>query len=265
MISEGQPKYIQQEFVANLEAVVRQRVLQAPSISLLSDRNNKRVEAVRDVNDARFIRRSYEGVEVARIEQVGLTYAEAWDEMHGIFGDAGIALVPSTVFYPSATESRFPVVIASEYVEGEGMKSADVDTKTKLATSLGNVLLRTSRYRPSLESFTTDMFRVRKDATGAEMPVLIDVDPYLVDQEDRFRRNESAKDTWYAAYIGKVSSLLWDTWCRPGEGKVVIGAFLRSLSPLARELDSSDRSRTFHAMMEAHSMTQGLDLRNFQL
>lgn len=255
----------QREFVAALGTALRRRVLAAPSIELLSDRNDKLVEVVRDVDGNRFIRRSYGREEVARIEQEGLSFAEAWDQMHRIFGDAGITIVPSVVFYPAPTESQFPVVVASEYVEGIALKLAGTAVKVSLATSLGNTLLRSGRYHPSLEPFASDMFKVKRDRAGAEQLVLIDVNPYLVDQENLFGKSEAAKDLWQASYINSVANLLWDNWCRPGERKEVSEAFFRSLSPLVEKaFASSDRARTLDAVMEVQSMAQGFDLRNFK-
>lgn len=250
---EGE-QFIQRDLVGILAASVRQRVLYAQSIELLSDRNHKLVEVAGDVRGTRFIRRSYRQPEVDRIEQVGLTFDEAWKEMHEIFGGVGISMVPSSVFYPSSSESQFPVVVASEYVEGVDIISAEVEIKTALATSLGNMLFKPSKYRPSFEAFAHDMFKVRTDKSrGIGRLVLIDLDPYLVDQE-ALLISEDAQDVWYAAYIKYVSNSLYN-WSQPNERYVVLSAFINSLRPLAEDLNYSA-----DALMEAHSRAQGFDL-----
>lgn len=247
----------ERDLIGILEASVRQRVLHAQSIELLSNRNDKLVEVVGDIGGARFIRRSYGQPEVARIEQVGLTFGEAWKKMHEIFGGVGIGMVSSIVFYPFSSESQFPVVVASEYVEGVDIISAGVEIKTALATSLGNILLQPGKYRPSFESFAHDMFKVRKDKAGIERLVLIDPDPYLVDGE-ALLISEDAQDVWYAAYIKYVSNSLCN-WSHSSERYLVLSAFINSLRPLALDLNSSERQRTLDALMETHSRAQGFD------
>lgn len=257
---EGQPSDGRREFINGLETPLRGRVLNAQPLELLSNRDDKLVEVVRDINGSSFVRRSYSQAAVHMFERVGIPFTEAWGQMHHIFGAVDVKVVPSILLHPSAGESEFPVVVASEYLENDNIAVSSTDAKIQIATSLGAIPYGSGKFLPGFEIFMPDMFRVGMDNTGIERLVLVDIDPYLSD-----RRNVVAdmhlKDIWDSEYIKKISSLL-EGWCQPAERRAVISAFIRSVGSKF-DFDSRGDSRTFQAIMGVHSMAQGMNLRSF--
>lgn len=247
------------QFVTVLDTSVRGRVLNAEPISLLSNHDDKLVEVVRDINDTRFVRRSYSQAAVAVFEGRSLLFTEALTQMCQIFEGAGIGVVPHVLFQFSPEENQYPVVLATEYLEDD-IQTASTEAKVQVATALGAILSNSSKFRPGLEIFSHDMFRVRRDPTGSEKLVLVDIDPFL---RDKFYTSisEDARDIMTTGYIKQVSSLLWDSWCRPDERGAVIGAFVRSLASQQPELDLMSSPRATEAIMTAHTMAQGIDIR----
>lgn len=255
---EDQPLQVHGEFIEDLKTILKGRVLNAQTIELLSDRDDKLVEIVRDINDTRFVRRSYSQSAFGVFERRSIPFLEALAEMLHIFEGAGIEVVPYMLLQPSPVESRFPVVIATEYLEND-MATASTDAKVQLAAALGAIPSVPSEFHPGIEIFSSDMFRVRRDENGESL-VLVDIDPYL---DDKFFTSvsESALDIRNYGYVTKIASNLWDFWCQPAERRAVIGALVHSLVSRSG-LDMMVNSRTSQALMTAHSMAQGLDLRS---
>lgn len=247
------------EFAATFETAFKQIVLAAEPVRLLSTSDDKRLEVVADVRGSHFVRRSYGPALIGRVQRSGIGFDQAWTEMHQIFETAGINVVPSVVVHQSP-DNKFPIFIASKLVEGVDMRNASVSAKSDAARGLGNVLNGSGKYLLSLEAVMPDMFKAEKDSTGTEKPVLIDVDPYLLSKDLAFI-GRGGKDAWYAAYIKRVSQLMWDSWCKPNEREEVISAFLRAITPAVK--DMGGELQTLDALMVTHAMSQGMDLRGF--
>lgn len=246
------------QFVTVLDTAARGRVLNAEPVKLLSDRHDKLVEVVRDINDTRFVRRSYSADAVGVFERRSLPFSEGINEIRQIFEGAGIELVSHRLFQFSPSESQYPVVIATEFLE-DGIEAASTEAKIQAAIALGTIPCVQSDYHPGIEIFSRDMFRVKRGSNGTDRLLLVDIDPYL---SDRFNTSisESATDIRNGGYIGKVSSLLWGSWCQPDERRPVIGAFVYSLVAQSK-LDLTGNSRTSKAIMIALDMSQGMDMR----
>lgn len=244
-----------QHFVTVLETSARSRILNAEPVELLSDRDDKLVEVVRDVNDTKFVRRSYEQAAVRAFER-DLPFVEALNEMCHIFESAGIGVVPHVLYQFSPDESQFPIVVATEYLEN-GIEAASVEAKIQVASALGTIPSVRSAYHPGIEIFSKDMFRVKRDENGERL-VLADIDPFL---SDKFLTDlsEDALDTRNSGFTRKTASALWDL-SQPTERKAVIGAFLRSLVSNSG-FDIRGNSGLSEALMTTHMMTQGLDMR----
>ena len=61
-----------QGFVVDLSVLIRQRIYTAEPVELLSARDDKRVELVRDITGNRFVRRTYSDEALDYIERSGV-------------------------------------------------------------------------------------------------------------------------------------------------------------------------------------------------
>lgn len=244
------------QFVTVLDIAASSRVLNAEPVERLSDRDDKFVEVVRDINDTRFVRRSYSADAVGAFERRSLSFSEGLNELRHIFEGAGIELVSHRLFQFSPSDSEYPVVVATEFLEDD-IDAASLEAKVKAARALGTIPGVHSDYHPGLEIFSRDMFRVKRDETGERL-VLVDIDPFL---DDKFFTNisESALDTRNYGFIMKTASALWNS-CQLAERRPVIGAFLRSLVSNPG-FDITGNSRISEALMVTQAMTQGMDMR----
>lgn len=249
------------EFAATFETSFKGRVLNAEPIHVLSDRDDKLVEIVRDTTGARFVRRSYSKTAVSNVERVGLSFNQAWDTMHACYAAAGIKVVPSAVLHPSRAESAYPVVVAAEYVQDSNIRDASESAKEKLAAGLGKLMGDTAnKYFPSAEAYRPDMFRVEKDDSGEDRLVLVDIDPHLASWED-IRTNIRAVDQRFAFYLSEVALFLQGSLCKPNEKYPVMGAFIQSMGPVLRELGVDGEDMTLMTLMNLNAVSQGVDLK----
>ena len=259
---EYQQNLARGEFVSNIDCLVRNRILSASPIRQFVEDDDKKVELVQDINSDSFVRRSYGTRSLSYIGmQSRIPFGKAWDEMHKIFGQAGLGIVPSVVL--AEKENReFPVVIATEFLEND-IHAASTDSKAELAKGLGAILLGKGKYFPSGQMLMDDMSRVKNYPDGKEKLVLVDVDPYLVDMS--LYDSLSTRDLWTSKYIKKVSELFWDKWCQPKERREVMMAFVRSIGGIMSNIDVNRDLKTMEAFSAAHIMTQGVDMRMAKL
>lgn len=247
-------------FVTGLETSLRERVLNAQPIELLSDRGQKRVEVVEDINGSRFVRRSYRQGAIRDFEGRNLPFLSAWDAMHKIFSAVDIPVVSSVVFLPSGS-SEFPAIAVSEYFKDGDVAAAPTDAKVRMATGLGLIPHVPGKYLPGFEVFEQDMFRVGKGTDGTEELVLVDVDPYL-DEKDMVASTSSQKDIWMSEYIKRITRIFWNKWCQPSDRRAVFSTFIRSFGSQF-DIETNFNSRTTQALMDTQAMSQGLNLRGF--
>lgn len=255
---ENQINQAREEFAINFEAIFRDSVANALPIKLLSSSDDKLLEVVVDARGCNFVRRNYSSAMISRIQRSGIGFDRSWLEMHKIFETAGLNVVPSVVFHQSL-DSKYPIVIASKLIHGIALSDASVSTKTDAATGLGNILNGSSKYLPSFETIKPNMFKVEIGTNHTENLQLIDIDPYLL-SKDLISFNKSGKDIWCAAYIKRVSQLMWDFWCKPYEREEVITAFFRAITPAVKEIEG-DNSQALDALMITHAMSQDINLR----
>lgn len=249
------------EFAANFQNSFKQRVLNAEPVRLLSDRDDKLVEVVRDSVGQQFVRRSYSQTAVSKVEQIGLDFNQSWGTFRTTYSLAGIDVVPSVVFHPNRAESDYPVVMASEYIKDSTIREASEPAKVKLASGLGRLLGdSTNKFYPSAETYRPDMFRVEKDKSGEDRFVLVDIDPQLALWED-IRTNTRAMDLKFAFYIREVALFLQGSLCNPNEMYPVMGAFIQSIGPVLRKLGIDGEKETLMALMTVNAASQGAGLK----
>ena len=95
------------------------------------------------------------------------------------------------------------------------------------------------------------MFGVTHDRHGNPVAKFVDLDPLVK------RRSMIATDPSNAAFIERVSGLLWAKWCDPDERIPVISAFVKIVADAVP--DDFDRgSLTANAFMNVHMMSQGV-------
>jgi hypothetical protein len=192
------------------------------------------------------------------VERSGLKFTQAWSAMCDIFNTAGIDITPSVVLQPTSNESKFPIIISSEYVLGVDVLHSSEKTKIHLAKFLGTMLRGQGEYLPHSETLAPDMFKIVTDETGEEKPMLVDIDPYLLPREIATLTEES-RDILFSTYIRRSTQLLQNSWCKPNEKEVVMREFIHSVAPILEE-SRQVGSRTWNAITAAHAVAQGLDI-----
>lgn len=228
----------------------------AESIELLSERGDKHVELVEDINGNKFVRRSYSKAAMKYFERRGVPFVTAWGVMHEIFDAVDIPVVSSFLLPPSGIDGLSTVVV-SEYLEDGDVGAVSKDAKVHMATGLGMIPHIQGDYLPGIETFMPDMFRVGK-VNGLERLILVDVDPYL-DEKVFVADTKDATDIWNSEYIKRVGPLFWDRWTQPSDRRVVMAAFIRSFAAKF-DFDANFGSRTFHSVANVQAMSQGLNL-----
>lgn len=242
-----------QAFLTDLTTAVERRVASAERIRLLSERDGKTIEVVEDATGDQFVRRTYSATEWGGILPTGLTFQTAWEAMHRDFARSGIEIVPSFIVAQSRS-IRDPIVVVSQFVQGaKGIKNASVEGKRKLAKSLGTLLSVSKEVLPLQQMLEPDKFQVGISTEGKPSIMLVDVDPYV-----QPKPSPEMLDSTEAAYINRVASLFYDSWCRKREAEQVLGSFVASLLPL---VDQNTGMETMKAIANANMLKQGLDLR----
>ena len=184
--------------------------------------------------------------------RANMSFPEAWQEMHDIFGDAGIRVVPSHLL---ETPGEHPFTVVSAYLsEGQDLIDAPTEAKVQLAKGLAN-LLKPSRCLASLEMFNQGAFMVSPDENGTPTAFLVDVDPRII---PRFTVGSVDE-----VYIKQFGELFWDHWCRENERQEVISALVMAISTASDPFgdDSDPFSPAARAFMDVHLMSNGVDPR----
>lgn len=241
---------------SNLSNAIRELILSAKHVKKFKDSSGK-VELLKDVHGNLFVRRFYDQPVLSYFSDSGFDFKDAWDLMHRGFQKVGIEIVPS--FHLDATDPNVvKILVVSKYLEdAKPVVDASVETKSRLATSLGNLLYQ-SEVIPKSEMLSPDMFHLTHGPDGEERVVLTDVDPYLYSAKNRTSELKSALD---AKYIDGVCSLFWDYWCKQDEREKVIRHFSEALAK-SSDLDVINNKFTSGAFGRAHAMARGIDMRS---
>lgn len=181
-----------------------------------------------------------------------MPFPEAWEEMHDIFGSAGISIVPSYLLETTGDHSF--TIVSAFLAESQDLIDAPTEAKVQLAKGLVN-LLKPSRYIPSLEMFNQGAFVVSPDGIGVPTAFLVDIDPRIIP-----RFTIGAVDE---LYIRKFGELFWDHWCREDERQEVISVLVTTISKVKDSFgeDLDPFSPAARAFMDVHLMSNGIDPR----
>lgn len=240
----------------NLSNAIRQLILSAKPVKRFEDSSGK-VELLEDMHGNLFVGRVYDQPALRYFSDSGFDFKDAWDLMHREFQKVGIEIVPS--FHLDVADSNVgKILVVSKYLEdARPVIDASVETKIRLATSLGNLLYQ-SEVIPKGEMLRPNMFHLTHGPDGEERVVLTDVDPYLYSAKNSSPEVKSALD---GKYIDGVCSLFWDYWCRQDEKEEVIKHFVEALAK-SSDLDVIHSKFTSGAFGRAHAMKEGIDARS---
>lgn len=240
----------------DVNGLIHKRITESVPVLTLSPREDKVLEVRQDINGNQFVVRAFSADAISQMEREHMSFAEAWGEMHEIFANAGIRVLPSHLL---ETSGDYPYTVVSEYLDdGQELLDAPTEAKIALAQALGN-LFRGGRYVASLEMFNRGMFLVSPDEVGTPTPFLVDVDPRIIP-----RMQHGSFD---AMYIDKLGELFWDHWCREEERAEVISALVVSISQASRFLgeDFDPLSPIGQSFMNLLMMSNGVDHRELNL
>lgn len=247
------------EFKAQLDSYITERVSAAEHLDWLSHKGKDgALEVVQEADGRKFVRRSFSRTGISNVEDCGLDFPEAWETMQDIYRNAGISIVRTglAVHQPQRT-TEHPIVMVSELLEdSKPLAEASTQTKINLATKLPGLFADSGSYTLRADAIRPDMFRVVSNDKGLEEVVMVDVDP-LLDRTSYFR-----KEVKIAFTIGQlVGECLWDTWCKPEERTTVLTEFIKAAAPRVEQYLDAVGSPVFNAFFDAHTMSQGIDIR----
>ncbi len=243
---------LEQMLADDLVGVLKERVIAAEPVELLSDRGNKLLQVVEEADGQRFVARRFTDKAVDDIEaQAGTTMTEAWDIMQGSLAEAGIPVVHGFLL---ESVGNYPYVAISEHLaDMEPLSAAPTELKEGLAQGLGRLMTvhGVAGRTASMDILNEHMFGVTRDRNGSPVAKFVDLDPQVK------RKSMIATDSSNAAFMERVGVLLWSKWCDPDERIPVISAFVKVIAGAVP--DNFDRGPlTADAFMNVHMMSQGV-------
>jgi hypothetical protein len=243
-----------QEIADDVNELIHLHLAESKPVRHLSPPGGENVlQLMEDSNGYQYVIRAFTPIAVENMaNRARMTFTEAWEEMHDIFDDVGIRIVPSHLL---ETTGEYPFTVVSAYLsEGQDLIDAPTEAKVQLARSLAN-LLKPGRFIPSREMFNQGAFMVSPDENGASTAFLVDVDPRII---PRFTVGSIDE-----LYIRKFGELFWDHWCREDERQEVISALVMEISKVRDMLgeDTDPFSPAARAFMDVHFMSNGVDMR----
>ncbi|HZL08258.1 MAG TPA: hypothetical protein VFC50_03630 [Candidatus Dormibacteraeota bacterium] len=256
--AEIQP-YATQLLADDLTAVLKERIIAAEPVELLSDRGDKVLQVVQEADGQSFVTRSFTDKAVDEIEgQAGATMLEAWDIMQGALSEARIPVIRGFLL---ESIGNYPYVAISEHLpDVQPLAAAPTEVKEEVAQGLGRLMTvdGVAGRVPSMDILNEDMFGVTRDEQGNPVAKFIDLDPRIR------RRSMITADTSNAAFIERVGVLIWNRWCDPDERTPVISAFVKIIAGAVPD-DFDTSPMTADAFMNIHMMSQGVGPENLSL
>lgn len=247
------------QIIANgVQALILARIDEATPVEVLSARGNKLLQVMQEADGTTFVTRSFTAAAVNHVEQRRISFAEAWDAMHSVYGDAGIDVVPS---YLLASNGKYPFVAVSEHlVSGQHLIDAPTETKVDLAESFAS-LIQPNRdgHFIAPEMINEDMFQVVSNEEGEFRVVLVDTDPHILPNMYNWRDENLVEH-----YLKALTDLFWDKWCHPEEREEVFSKLFQVMSKTVGE-DFDLMSKPGLALQQIHMMSNGVDIRDMPL
>lgn len=203
--------------------VLREKVIGANPVELLSNRFDKVLEVVEGDDGGMFVRRSYEPGGVSDVLGRLPDFSTAWNHLNMLMDRAEIDVVPS-VLIPGA--DRHPYIIASEYMpDAVNVKDASKETKIETARALGRLFVASGEegYIPELGMLDHEMFLVETGEDDTSVVKLADVDP-------RLKPTAGHNDAHAQLFIFGASQLIWKNWSNEDERQDVLKAFVDSVT-----------------------------------
>lgn len=228
-----------------------ERAMDAEMVDVLSTRNGKLVELVRDEN-GEFVRRKYLPEAVGEVEQVGIAFGEAWNIFGQMFDNAGLEIVDSALI--EETLDKDPIIVAKflgRIGSDASPKALETAEKVKLVGNIGRLLTSHPSFLPDSQGFLPDAFAVDPDTQKA---VLIDIDPYLK-QRDTGRFGTRRTEAIQGAFMRRSGWNIAEWAMDDDERTAMASAFCRTAGDVLRDDTSMDLVNQFSYV---HFMANGM-------